>query len=144
MSKLYKMNAYLSDLAVMNIKLHNLHWNVTGLNFMATHEFTEGLYDDLFIKLDDVAEQIKVLGEIPLSRLSDYIANSSIEELEGRDFSTKEVIDILLDDLKKLRNDAFTIREIANEEDDFATVAMFEEHVASYDKNLWFLRSMSK
>ena len=29
-----KMNEYLSNLAVLNVKLHNLHWNVVGLQFV--------------------------------------------------------------------------------------------------------------
>lgn len=27
------LNAFLSDLAVLNIKVHNLHWNVEGREF---------------------------------------------------------------------------------------------------------------
>ena len=34
------INGFLSDLAVMNIKVHNLHWNVVGM------EFRKNLYVD--------------------------------------------------------------------------------------------------
>ena len=36
-----EFNQYLADLAVMTFKLHNLHWNVTGSQFVPVHEFTE-------------------------------------------------------------------------------------------------------
>ncbi len=36
-----KLNKYLADTAVMYIKLHNLHWNVYGLQFKAVHEYLE-------------------------------------------------------------------------------------------------------
>lgn len=35
------LNAFLSDLAVLNIKVHNLHWNVEGREFALIHEMTE-------------------------------------------------------------------------------------------------------
>ena len=56
------LDHYLSDLMSGNIKLHNLHWNVTGLTFKAVHEYLEALYDDSFEKLDEVAELQKQLG----------------------------------------------------------------------------------
>ena len=43
-----KLNQYLSNLAVLNLNLHNIHWNVEGLQFVKVHEFTEQLYDDFF------------------------------------------------------------------------------------------------
>jgi len=36
-----------------NIKLHNLHWNVTGLTFKAVREYLETLYEDSFEKYDE-------------------------------------------------------------------------------------------
>ena len=47
-----EFNQYLADLAVMTFKLHNLHWNVTGSQFVPVHEFTEALYDKLFEYFD--------------------------------------------------------------------------------------------
>ena len=44
------LDRYLSNLMIGNIKLHNLHWNVTGLTFKAVHEYLETLYDDSFEK----------------------------------------------------------------------------------------------
>lgn len=142
MKKIQLMNNYLSNLAVINIKLHNLHWNVTGINFVAIHNFTESLYDEAFENLDAVAEQIKMLGEMPLSRLGDYLKHASIEELEGKSFTAKEVLQLVNDDLSTLKSQALEIRSVANEEDDFATANLVEAHIESYNKNLWFLKSM--
>ncbi|WP_287387784.1 ferritin-like domain-containing protein, partial [Lachnospira sp.] len=38
-------NKYLADIAVSDIKIHNLHWNVVGPQFKAVHEFLESIYD---------------------------------------------------------------------------------------------------
>ena len=46
------LNRYLSNLAVLVTKTHNLHWNVVGARFKAIHEYTESLYDYYFEKYD--------------------------------------------------------------------------------------------
>jgi len=144
MSKVELLNQYLANLAVWNIKLHNLHWNVVGNQFIQLHNFTEEMYDDVFEKFDEVAELLKIKGETPLSTMADYLKAASMKELEPKDFSTKEVLDILKEDLELMVKLATDIRNLADEEGDFTTVAMFEGHVEGYDKNLWFIRSLLK
>lgn len=39
-----QVNAYLANIGVSYIKLHNLHWNVVGSQFKAAHEYLETLY----------------------------------------------------------------------------------------------------
>ena len=53
---LSSINKYLANLAVEYFKLHNLHWNVVGINFKSTHEYLEVLYDGITKTLDEVAE----------------------------------------------------------------------------------------
>jgi starvation-inducible DNA-binding protein len=137
-----KLNVYLSNLAVLNVNLHNIHWNVTGKQFVQIHEFTEGLYDDFFEKYDAVAELLKMKGEKPLVKLSDYLKNATIKELESDKFSCRESLEIVLDYLNEMKNLATEIRNEADEDGDFEAVAEFEGHVSGYSKNLWFIRSM--
>lgn len=144
MSKTDLMNTYVANCAVLNVKLHNLHWNVIGQQFMAIHKFTEELYDDFFEKFDAVAEKIKMTGEMPVSTIKEYMSLASIEEISPKDFSTQEVLSIVKSDLELMKNLALNIREAADKEDDFGAVAMFEDHVSGYDKNLWFISVMLK
>lgn len=137
-----KLNQYLSNLAVLNIKLHNLHWNVVGKEFMQLHTFTETLYEDVFKKFDDVAELIKIRGEKPLAKMADYLQNASISELDDCKFSSTVLLQTIQDDLTKMKNLATEIRNDAEADGDFGIVADFEDHVADYSKNLWFIRSI--
>ena len=141
---LNKSNKYLANVGVSYIKLHNLHWNVVGLNFKAVHEYLEGIYDSMAEVLDEVAELIKMEGGYPLASLKDYLAVSSLEELESRDYSIKESLDILLKDMKALREEVLEIREVADEFDVISFVNMAEDHLANYNKNIWFIESMLK
>lgn len=137
-----KLNVYLSNLAVLNVNLHNIHWNVTGKKFMQIHEFTEELYDDFFEKYDAVAELLKMKDEKPLVKLSDYLNNATIKELEGDKFSCKESLEIVLGYLKEMKELATAIRNEADDEGDFEVVAEFEDHVSAYSKNCWFVKAM--
>ena len=136
------LQTYLANLAVLNTKLHNLHWNVEGKRFMQIHEFTEALYDDFFEKYDEIAEIMKMKGEMPLVKMEDYMENATVTELEGKVFGCNEVLEIVENDLKEMKSLAVKIREEADEDDDFEVVGELEEHVAGYSKNLWFIRAI--
>lgn len=142
MKHLKKMNTYLANLAVLNTKLHNLHWNVEGKQFMRAHLFTEELYDDFFEKYDEVAEILKMKEKFPLVTMSEYQKAATIEELESKKFSVDEVLNAVLNDLKEMKKLAVEIRNDADEAGDFEVVGEFEDHVAGYSQNIWFVRSM--
>ncbi|MBC2576427.1 Dps family protein [Peptostreptococcus canis] len=136
---------YLANLMVLNVKLHNLHWNIVGKDFVAIHEFTEKLYNAFFEKFDEVAEMFKIEGIYPPASLKEYLEISSIEELPSNiDFSGDEVLNIIKNDLEKMNKLAYSIREIADEEDNFSLVGSMEGDIESYSKELWFLQSMIK
>lgn len=137
-----KLNVYLSNIFVFNQKLHNLHWNVEGLQFKPVHEYLEEIYDGQFEKLDEVAEYIRMEGERPLALISDYLETATIKEVPAdRGYPVKEALDILLADLKAIREQAAEIRNEADEENKFVLVSFLEDHVAEYDKAIWFVSS---
>ena len=137
-------NAYLANIGVSYIKLHNLHWNVVGSPFKAVHEYLESLYDALADVLDEVAEILKMDGEMPLGSLKDYLAVASVKELDNVDVSVKESLSIVLADLELLKAQAEELRSAASEEDHFPLVNAMEDHLSNYSKNIWFVRSMLK
>ena len=134
-----KLDVYLSNLMVGNVKLHNLHWNVIGLQFKAVHEYLESLYDDFFEKFDEVAEYQKRNGVFPKASLKAYLENSSIEELESESVDCKQADSAALELLKQQRDLALEIREEAS---DFALSNLLEDHIEGYSKQIWFMESM--
>lgn len=142
--KVALLNQLVADLAVANVKFHNLHWNVIGERFKAVHEFAEELYDMLFEQYDEVAERVKMIGEFPPAAMRTYLEMSKIEELADKDYTIKETTKYLLDDIQYLKRLATEARNVADEEGDFATVAMLEDIVADYCKHDWFISQMLK
>ena len=141
MKDVKSLNVYLSDMAVMNNKLHNLHWNVEGRNFYQTNIFTEGLYEKFFEWYDEVAEAIKMRGGFPFASLKEYVANATVKELESKKVTVDEVNEIVMNDLVAIKEEAIKIREEADNDGDFIIVDMLEDHVAELEKNIWFLRA---
>lgn len=139
-----EFNDYLADLAVMTFKLHNLHWNVTGLQFMSVHELTEKLYDTTFEYFDEVAEIQKIFGTMPDCKITDYLANAKIKEIDAKDFSAKEVLEELKKDLVLLKDEATSLRNASDELGWFTSVALLEAHVENYNKQLWFIEASLK
>lgn len=141
MNDFKKLNVYLSDLAVMNTKLHNLHWNVEGRNFYQAHKFTEGLYETFFEWYDEIAEAIKMRGAFPFASLKEYLENSSIKEVESKKVSFDDLNEIILEDLIFIRKEATDLRNEYDEKGDFTLVSLLEDQIAELDKNIWFLNA---
>ena len=137
-----KLNVYLSNLAVWTAKLHNIHWNVNGLAFVQVHEFTEKLYDETFEQYDAVAEVQKMQGTMPMVKLSDFLKTATIKEIDAKDFTIEEALKLVEADMKTMSALAKEIRDEADDKGDFQVVAMFEDYLAKYAKNLWFLKAM--
>lgn len=143
MKYLNQLQVYLSNLAVWNQKLHNMHWNVEGKLFFQLHEKTEDMYNEVFGQFDEVAELIKIKGKLPVASLAEYVKLATLKEVESKKFSTDEVVDIIMADLTALNELAREIRDEADKAGDFTVVMMFEEFVANFEKNLWFLRALN-
>ena len=139
---MHPLNVYLSDLAVLNVKLHNLHWNVVGPQFVQLHEFTEKAYDRAFEDYDTVAELLKMRGESPLVTLKDYLANTTLSELPSKAFTAKELLDIVEADYTALCHQAKALRKSLDEAGDDTAVMVFDDFIAAYQKDLWFFKAL--
>lgn len=138
------MNQYIANLAVLNVKFHNLHWNVVGENFEQAHVYLEKLYDDFFLKFDEVAERVKMMGEFPAASVKQYVELSTVKELEDKDIKVLEAFTLAKEELEGLKVLSLEIRKEAELNDDFVTVSLMEDHVAIYDKEIWFITSAIK
>ena len=142
MKNVAMMNSYLSNLVVFYLKLHDLHWNVQGPQFVPVHEYTDARYEDMAGKFDEIAELVLQHGEKPVSSISQYLSLASIQELGQESYRDEEVLKILFDDMRLLKEQAIKLRAEMDAEGLFDVVAALEGHVAGYNTELWFLRSM--
>ena len=141
---LKNLNKYLANLGVLYIKLHNLHWNVVGINFKPIHEYFENLYDGISASLDSVAEKIKMHEGTPLASLKSYLELSNIEELPSVEVDSKESLKIVLEDFIKMKSLVEEIRKEADEADLYDIVTLVEGELEQYNKSIWFIKAMLK
>ncbi len=143
-NKIDKLNVFLANLAVMNIKVHNLHWNVVGPNFPVVHKMTEEIYKMLQSQFDELAEVMKTQNKMPLANIAGYLEATTVEEIESRDYAGYEVVDELASDCANIMELAKEIRDEADKKDDFQIANLFEEYLACYAKHAWMLRAMQE
>ncbi len=141
-AKVDKLNIFLSNLAVINVKIHNLHWNVVGPNFFVVHKMTEKLYQMFQLQYGQVAEMMKMQNQMPLVTMAEYLDNTTIEEIEGRDYTDLEVLELLETDCQNIMALAKDIRDEADKKDNFLLANLLEEYLAIYAKKSWMLRAM--
>lgn len=140
----HDLNAYLSNVGVIYIKLHNLHWNSTGVNFKVVHEYLETIYDGFAEVLDATAETIKMEGGTPLASMKEFLMNSTISEIDSKEYKTCDALAITFDDMEAIKKQAEDIRQKASSCDNYLIVGMLEEHLSEYNKTIWFLESTLK
>ena len=139
-----KLNEFLCDLEVMNIKLQNYHWNVNGKGFFITHEKLEEYYNEIRVQIDEIAEHILAQGYQPLGTMQDFIKNSEIQEAKNEKIKSIPIIKNLIQDFGILKQKAVNIKEEAETQSDYATSALMDNYLGNYSKKLWMLNETIK
>ncbi|HOB16971.1 MAG TPA: Dps family protein [Defluviitoga sp.] len=136
-----ELNAYLSNLQIFYAKLHNLHWNVEGRNFFKIHEKLEEFYDYISDQIDEIAERILTLGYRPLVKLSDYVQNATLKEIDSKSYGIEESLNIVLNDFSELVGQLRKIIKLAQEYGDEGTADILIGSIKEFEKNSWMLRA---
>jgi starvation-inducible DNA-binding protein len=136
------LNQYVADTAVMFIKLHNLHWNIIGTEFLSLHKYTEELYNHFFKSNDEFAEILKIKSATVFGSMRDYLKVATIKELDTNSFSDKEALQIIADDFSMLLITVQHVRNLAHSDNDITCTLLAEEEVGFLEKQLWFIKTM--
>ena len=95
------LNMLLANFQTYYQNLRGIHWNIKGKSFFDLHVKFEELYNDANIKVDEIAERILTLGEVPLHTFDDYLKNSNVPI--GKNVTKdEEAIKLIIDSIKEL------------------------------------------
>mgnify|MGYP004536712617 FL=1 len=139
-----KLNEFLSDLEMLNVKLQNYHWNVIGKGFFTTHEKLEEYYGEVREQIDEVAEHILSLGNQPLGTMKDFMENSKIREAKNEQIKSIDIMENVIHDLEELKQKAVQIKQEAEDKEYYATSALMDDYLADYSKKIWMLNAALK
>lgn len=130
----------LADYSVFYQNVRGLHWNIKGEKFFELHLKFEELYNDILLKIDEVAERILTLGYSPDHTYSGYFGLSKIKESakisDGRE-GVKEVV-ISLSILMELQRE---ILALSGEIGDEGTNALMSDYIRAQEKMIWMYNS---
>lgn len=138
-----ELSVFLASAYTLYLKVQNYHWNIEGNEFFQVHTFTETLYTELSLQVDDVAERIRTLGEKAPGTFREYLELSQISEANGED-TTQSVISLLKSDYETLIALAKKLIALAEEKNDHGTADLLTPYVSSYEKSLWMMNSFGK
>mgnify|MGYP006118528591 FL=1 len=135
-----KLNELLANYSIFYQNTRGYHWNIKGDKFFELHLKFEELYNDLLIKIDEVAERVLTLGHTPKHNYADYRTNSKIIESAQVSNGTKAVEDILdcFHIIIILQRDLLLIASAA---DDEGTNALMSNYIGEQEKLVWMYSS---
>lgn len=133
------LNKQVSNLAVLFTKLHHHHWYIKGPHFFSLHEKFEEYYDEVNELYDEFAERLLTIGGNPYSTMKDYLAHTSLVEVDGI-LDAKEMVQSVLDDLGTIVKELYEGVELAGGLGDEATNDLFISTIAQFEKHIWMLK----
>ncbi|MEI6436417.1 MAG: Dps family protein [Bacteroidota bacterium] len=135
-----KLNILLANYSIFYQNTRGYHWNIKGEKFFELHLKFEELYNDLFLKIDEVAERILTLGHTPAHNYSDYRTTSTIMESDHVSNGIKAVGEILasFQTIIILQRELLVLSVDAGDE---GTNALMSDYIRLQEKLVWMYSS---
>jgi len=135
-----KLNELLANYSIFYQNTRGYHWNIKGEKFFELHLKFEELYNDLLLKIDEVAERVLTLGHTPKHNYSDYRITSKIIESVQVSNGIKAVEDILtsFQTIIILQRELLSISADAEDE---GTNALMSDYIREQEKSVWMYSS---
>jgi starvation-inducible DNA-binding protein len=138
-----KLNGLLASYSIFYQNVRGYHWNIKGEKFFELHLKFEELYNDLLLKIDEVAERILTLGYSPDHKYSHYNKVSKITESDQVSDGLKAVQDILssFQTVITLQRELLLLSADANDE---GTNALMSDYIRTQEKLVWMYSAYLK
>jgi len=138
-----KLNILLANYSVFYQNTRGYHWNIKGDKFFELHLKFEELYNDLLLKIDEVAERILTLGHSPEHNFTQYHKNASVKESEKVTDGLKAVEQILASfkTIITMQRELLNLSADANDE---GTNALMSDYIRAQEKLVWMYSAYLK
>ncbi len=138
-----KLNVLLANYQVFYMNVRGFHWNIKGDKFFELHVKFEELYDDLVMKVDEIAERVLTLQGVPTHTFSDYLKTSEVKETsqvsDGRK-AVEEILNAFRMILVKQRE----LLEMSDKAGDEGTNALMSDYIREQEKLVWMYSAFLK
>jgi len=130
------LNELLANYSVFYQNVRGYHWNIKGEKFFELHLKFQELYNNLLIKIDDVAERILTLGYTPEHRYTVYTTISAIHEMKEVSDGFAAVQNILDSFATLIRLQRVILAKSAAINDE-GTNALMSDYIREQEKLVW-------
>jgi starvation-inducible DNA-binding protein len=130
------LNDLLANYSTFYQNTRGYHWNISGHKFFELHLKFEELYNDLFVKIDEVAERILTLGHTPKHKFTDYLGVTEVPESNEVTDGDK-AIEQILNAFKILLTKQRHILALSGEIEDEGTNAQMSDYIREQEKLVW-------
>ncbi len=131
-----ELNSLLANYQIFYMNTRGYHWNIKGEKFFELHVKFEEIYNDLLLKVDEIAERVLTLGEKPVHAFSDYINLSEIKEIKNCS-DGKSCVQNILSSFETLIKMQRNIMDAAGEINDEGTGALMSDYIREQEKLVW-------
>ena len=131
-----RLNELLANYSIFYQNTRGYHWNIKGEKFFELHQKFQDLYNDLLLKIDEIAERILTLGYSPDHRHTEYVKAAQIKEsapVADGDTAVQQILDAH----KVLITMQRDILNTASELDDEGTSALMSDYIRQQEKSVW-------
>lgn len=138
-----QLNILLANYMIFYQNTRGLHWNIKGDKFFELHLKFEELYNNLLLKVDEVAERVLTLGATPLHTFEDYLDTSSIKSVRNVSDGNKGV-QIIVDSFQTILLKQRALLKLAAEVGDEGTNALMSDYIREQEKLVWMYSAYLK
>lgn len=135
-----KLNELLADYSIFYQNVRGYHWNIKGDKFFELHDKFQEIYEDLFVKIDEVAERIQTLGHTPDHQFSKYLKDAKVKESTEVADGVKDVEDTL-ESLQIIIALQREILDLSADAEDEGTNALMSDYISEQEKLVWMYSS---
>lgn len=134
------LNNLLADYMMFYQNTRGLHWNIKGEKFFELHMKYEELYNDLLVKVDEVAERILTLGATPLHTFDDYKKVAKIKSVSNVS-DGNEGVQSILEAFQTIILRQRELLALSADAEDEGTNALMSDYISEQEKLVWMYSS---
>lgn len=133
---IHNLNDLLANYSVFYMNTRGMHWNIKGNKFFELHVKFEELYNDLILKIDEIAERVLTLGGTPIHTYESVLQTSEIKSLSNATDGT-ECVQNILESFKTLIVKQRALLDLSSDANDEGTNALMSDYIREQEKLVW-------
>lgn len=138
-----RLNDLLANYQLYYINTRGFHWNIKGDKFFELHVKFEELYDNIILKIDEIAERIVTIGETPHHSYTAFLKHSTIKEHTNVTDGIK-CVEYIVSDFQTLLDIQREILDLSDDANDEGTNSLMSDYIREQEKLVWMYNSYLK